>query len=179
MATCSEAGFECTDDPCCDDSVCIVGGAVGDTPVCAARCADHEYCVSYCCALLTDSLTAVCQPPSACDVGADCLVILVGDDGEFLGEATSNTLATDGVCNEFSSYGSEFSSTSIYNPYGSYGSAYNSLGAYNEYTSTPPFVYDECSGTIIAFVTVNEFLVTTTELVHPDLLCAWLDAEGL
>ena len=99
---------------------------------------------------------------------------LVAEDGEFLGVATSNKFATDGVCNEFSQFGNEFGSNSIYNEFGQYGGQFSSKSAYNEFTSTPPRLRCE-SGTLLNPVTKNRFLANA---IDPDVLCQTLAANG-
>lgn len=99
---------------------------------------------------------------------------LVADDDQFLGNASSNQYTTDGVCNEFSQYGSEFGSNSIHNEFGMYGSEFASLSAYNQFTSTPPRLRCE-SGAVLNPVTKNKFLANA---IDPDVLCATLAANG-
>jgi hypothetical protein len=113
-----------------------------------------------------------CQPPPpACG-----RVILQGSDGKFLGVATSNQLATDGVCNQFSSFGSQFSQTSIFDQFSPYGSQFSQWSAYNPLTNTPPFLSCEASGGRLQWVTKNTLLANT---IDPDRLCATLAAAGL
>ena len=109
-------------------------------------------------------------PASACT-----MLVLVGDDGTFLGNASSSTFASDGVCNEFSSYGSEYGSSSIFNDYGTYGSAYSAKSAYNEYTSTPPRLYCASTDEVLNPVSKNTFLPGA---IDPDRLCDVLAANG-
>ena len=43
---------------------------------------------------------------------------LLAQDGQFLGMLSSNKYQSDSVMNEYESYGSKYSSTSIFNQYG-------------------------------------------------------------
>ena len=78
--------------------------------------------------------------------------------------------------NPYGSYGSEYSSTSIFNEYGTYGSPYNSLSAYNPYAYTPPWIIYTGGGvpTAIAYLTKNSYLVNA---IDPDLLKAYYDTK--
>ena len=135
-------------------------------------------CRSDCCAPLADgtlvcSAVAYCAPAPA--PGRCTRLVLVANDGTFLGDATSNPYAVEGVCNEYSSYGSPYSTTSIYNEYGTYGSPYNTLSAYNEFTRTPPRLGCSDTGELLNPVTKNTFLA---DAIDPDLLCPFLDSNG-
>jgi hypothetical protein len=99
---------------------------------------------------------------------------LVGDDGQFLGVASSSSLATDGVCNDLSSFGGKLGTYSIFNDLGNYGSSLSSKSAYNELTSTPPRLRCE-SGTLLNPVTKNTLLANR---IDPDVLCDTLEANG-
>ena len=61
--------------------------------------------------------------------------VLVGEDGEYLGEFSANPYAPDSVANPYGPYGSRYSAESINNPYGEYGSKYSVNGARNPYTT--------------------------------------------
>jgi hypothetical protein len=109
-------------------------------------------------------------------MGGCTQLVLVGDDGTFLGDATSNQFAANGVCNSQGLYGGQFGPDSIYNQFGTYGSQFAPLSAYNQSTSTPPHL--ECAATSEAlnFVTKNMFLPNP---IDPDSLCSTLQASGL
>ncbi len=62
--SCVKAGELCASATCCSDSVCVVSTVDGTR--CAALCAKHADCKSLCCALLKDSTTLVCSPPTFC-----------------------------------------------------------------------------------------------------------------
>lgn len=180
--TCVEAGASCESSDCCEGNTCIE-----EALVCAANCESGDECQSGCCAELVSGGRA-CAPPSVCanpnepappvmsgTVGCGQLVLL-GDDGQFLGNATSNAYATDGVCNQYSPHGSAYAADSIYNPYGTYGSKYSSLSAYDPYTSTPPVLFCSDSMDVLNPVTKNSFLAGA---IDPDALCAVLAQNGL
>lgn len=142
------------------------------------QCTGNEQCASQCC-LPIDTQTAACAPAALCAPPASVActnVVLLANDGTFLGQATSNTFATDGVCNEFSQYGSQFAATSIFNEFGQYGSQFSSLSAYNQFTSTPPVLYCVTSDTVLNQVSKNTILAGA---IDPDTLCAVLAANGL
>lgn len=129
-------------------------------------------------------MTSVCGPPVFCEAPPEpppppsgCgTLVLVGDDGQFLGVATSNEFATDGVCNRFSLYGSDFATNGIFNQFSQYGSQFSQLSAYNQFTSTPPVLFCDASGEPVAYVTKNALL---SPRVDPDQLCAALAQAGL
>lgn len=201
---CSDAALCCDGAMCITDGVqiacaalCTTGGdcvsgccaAVDATnSVCAPAnfcpppvetCTVDDDCATQCC-LPVDADTLACAPADLCAapppaVGCGELVLLA-NDGTYLGDATSNTFAADGVCNEFSQYGSHFAASSIFNEFGLYGSPFAALSAYNEFTSTPPVLY--CSGddTILNPVSKNTLLAGA---IDPDFLCAVLAQNGL
>jgi hypothetical protein len=94
---------------------------------------------------------------------------LVAYDGTFLGLATLNHFEPISLSNQFGSYGSRYSSTSVLNPYGTYGSPYSSESPFNQYTSTPPRLIKD--GRVLAYLTVNQYL---TPRIEPQRFLAWL-----
>jgi hypothetical protein len=173
---CLEPGRSCDDGLCCEGSACVTG--LETSSVCAAYCQSNEDCFSECCAPLEGG-GSVCVPPEYCSEPSppsDCGLILLAEDGTFLGRATANQFDTDSVCNEFSDYGSEFSSTSIFNEFSEYGSDFSSQSAYSEFTSTPPILVDTCDDEAVAYVTKNTALEPR---IDPDILCEWLERNGL
>ncbi|HMC58266.1 MAG TPA: hypothetical protein VKJ01_03645 [Candidatus Solibacter sp.] len=138
--------------------------------------------MSGCCAPLVSGAGAVCAPVSNCAPPGVSLppgcgrLILRGNDGQFLGAATGNQFASDGVCNQFTSYGSQFSSTSIFDQFSTYGSAFSVLSAYDQFTVTPPFLQCETSLAMLNQVSKNSFLAGR---IDPDVLCSTLTASGL
>jgi hypothetical protein len=176
--------------PCVDDTECASGCCTPvdeTTSVCAPGsfcpspvqlCTGNEQCASQCC-LSIDMQNAACAPAALCAPPASVActnVVLLANDGTFLGQATSNTFATDGVCNEFSQYGSQFAATSIFNEFGQYGGQFSSLSAYNQFTTTPPVLYCVMTDTVLNPVSKNTILIGA---IDPDALCAVLAANGL
>lgn len=94
---------------------------------------------------------------------------IVADDGQFLGEITTNCFDSEAICNEFGMYGSEFSAVSILNEFGTYGGEFSALSPFNRFTTTPPLVVD--GETAVAFLTVNTSL---SPRIDPYLLLGWL-----
>lgn len=148
--------------------------------LCAANCQTGADCRSGCCASLRNGVARVCSaadyckpPPPAPTLPIGCGdLIIVAEDREYLGIATADKYASDGVCNKYSNYGSEYSSTSIFNEYGNYGSEYSSSGSYNPYTSTPPVLFCSASGEPVAYISKNQ---TLSPRIDPDLLCIILE----
>lgn len=104
-----------------------------------------------------------------------CVMLkLVADDGTYLGVASSDRYASDGVCNEYSNYGSKYGTDSIYNQYGNYGSEFSNTSAYNKFTNTPPILRCE-SGETKNPVTKNNILAGA---IDPDVLCDTLARNG-
>lgn len=102
-------------------------------------------------------------------------LILVGNDGTFLGNAKSSQVATNGVCNPVSPFGSSVGAKSIFNQVGSYGSSVGTLSAYNTITSTPPALLCEETAETVAKVTKNAIIAGA---IDPDDLCAMLETNG-
>src|SRR5690606_25728473 len=80
-------------------------------------------------------------------------IIVVGSDGQYLGELTSNPYQADSICNPYGSYGSKYSSTSIWNEFGQYGSPYSSKSAFNKLASDPPLLVSD--GKVVGYLTTN------------------------
>src|SRR5262249_17908555 len=60
--TCMQSGTACTsNDDCCAGNLCVT-----PSNTCAAVCTSGAQCVSGCCALLSDGITAVCSNPIYC-----------------------------------------------------------------------------------------------------------------
>ncbi|WML46144.1 hypothetical protein [Neobacillus sp. PS3-40] len=83
---------------------------------------------------------------------------LYSNDGQnkYLGQLTSNQYDTDGIFNQFGTYGSKYGTDSIWNQYGTYGSQYSSYSVMNPYTSFPPKILDG-AGNFIGYLTSNDF----------------------
>jgi hypothetical protein len=147
-------------------------------PAAPTSCDVNQDCDTGCCAPV-DADTSACAPASFCAPAPSVIcsdLVVVANDGTYLGEATSNAFAVDGVCNEFSQYGSEFSATSIFNDFGTYGSQFSTLSAYNQFTTTPPVLYCISTDTVLNAVSKNTFVAGA---IDPDFLCAVLAANGL
>jgi hypothetical protein len=86
--------------------------------------------------------TPIPEPPSnpLGPIAPTLTLYLVGDDGKFLRELTTNEFHSDGIFNEFGPYGSKFSSTSIWNEFGRYGSDFSTYSAFNEFASKTPLI---------------------------------------
>jgi hypothetical protein len=165
-ATCTQQGSCCGgfNAPCVEN-------------VCEAECTQNSDCANGCCLLTVTP--HFCAPLRVCTgIGPDpeCgRFALHGSDRTFLGVAASDKYATDGLCNQYSSYGSAYSSTSVFDKYSIYGSKYSQWSAYDEHTSTPPFLLCEKSGQQQQWVTKN---TTLAPRIDPDVLCTWLGANG-
>lgn len=72
----------------------------------------------------------------------------------FLGCLTCLASDPDSVFNDFGTYGSSFSATSIRNPFGAYGSAFSNTSACNTLASDPPGVFD-VNGVFLGRLTSN------------------------
>jgi hypothetical protein len=116
-----------------------------------------------------------CPQPTPCpapelvispDAAVEALIlagaIVVAQDGQYLGELSCNTFASDSILNEFGDYGSPFSSTSIWNEFGQYGSEFSLKSAFSELTGTPPAIYVDDS--FAAYLTINP---ANSPAIHP------------
>lgn len=81
---------------------------------------------------------------------------IIANDGEPLGQITTNCYKAEALCNEYGKYGSEYQAKSILNAYGVYGGEYSAKSPFNSSTRTPPRIY--LDGKMIAFLTANETL---------------------
>lgn len=99
---------------------------------------------------------------------------LVAEDGQFLGQISSNRFMSESVMNEFGSYGSRYSSTSIFNIYGNYGSEYSSLSPFNQNSNTPPSIY--LRGVHVGYLTVNHLM---SNRLDPHDLFDYIKNNGL
>lgn len=116
-----------------------------------------------------------CPTPTPCpdselvispDAAVEALVLagatIWAHDGQYLGQLSCNTFASDSILNEFGKYGSPFSSTSIWNEFGQYGSEFSSKSAFSELTATPPAIYVDDS--LKAYLTINPM---NSPAIHP------------
>lgn len=62
--SCSAPGAQCQTVDCCANAICVNSTVTGVS--CAARCANHEQCVSGCCAPLSNTGELVCSPVTFC-----------------------------------------------------------------------------------------------------------------
>lgn len=83
-------------------------------------------------------------------------VIVVGQDGAFLGVVSNDQYADKSICNRFGNFGNPFSSTSVLNKYAQYGGTFSNLGAYNPNAQQPPLIIQ--NGQPIALLTKNRRL---------------------
>lgn len=91
-------------------------------------------------------------------------VIVVGQDGAFLGLASNDQYADKSICNRYGNFGSPYSSTSVLDKYEQYGDTYSHLSAYNPNAQKPPLIIQ--NGQPIALLTKNRRLQGG---VDPDL----------
>lgn len=177
-ALCS-TGDECQSGCCAAvDEMSSVCAPADFCPPPIETCTVDSECDTVCC-LPIDAETSACAPADLCEAApvTDCTqLVLLAAEGSFLGEATSNAGAIDGVCNQFGQYGSDFSPTSIFNPFGLYGSPSAVFSAYNEFTTSPPALYCTGSEDPLNPVTKNALLAGA---IDPDFLCAVLAQNGL
>ena len=78
---------------------------------------------------------------------------LQSQDGQFLGNITSNRYDKNSIINRYGPYGSRYSSTSIYNPYSPYGSRYGNFSVNNPYCNKPPKLI--INDKFVAYITKN------------------------
>jgi len=167
---CAERGESCEAASCCAGSLCVRDQET-ERPRCVEPCAAPdrcEGCDDYCRATPMRNLSL---SRSSCD-----RLVLVAEDGTFLGEATSSG-TSDSVCGSGGRYASTFYSDSIHNKSGTYGNNFSAQSAYNSSARTPPALVCTAVQGIVAFVTKSSF-VTGAERVDPDLLCDWLRRHG-
>jgi hypothetical protein len=182
-AICSTAGQSCEQASCCAGSICVIAPETGSS-VCAAQCTAPSQCNSNCCVPIQGGNTNACVPATHCSVpmgpvGGGCGPLqLIAEDGTYLGDATSNTVAANSVCNRVGVHGSAVAAASIYNSVGSYGSRVSTQSAYSTITTTPPAILCSNSGDIVAFVTKSQIVVGAPR-IDPDALCVVLANAGL
>lgn len=83
-------------------------------------------------------------------------VIVVGQDGAFLGLVSNDRYADESICNRYGNFGSPYSSTSVLNKYAQYGGTHSDLGAYNPNAQQPPLIIQ--NGQPIGLLTKNRRL---------------------
>ena len=66
-----------------------------------------------------------------------------GQDGQYLGNLSTNRYDANSINNPYGRYGSRYSSDSVNNPYGRYGSRYSNESANNPYATQAPVIYGD------------------------------------
>jgi hypothetical protein len=82
---------------------------------------------------------------------------LESENGQFLGEITTNKVKQESILNQYGPYGSSYSTTSIFNKYSDYGSSYGSNSIHNPYCATPPKFISK--GKLVGRVTNNKSII--------------------
>lgn len=103
---------------------------------------------------LLESLAAQLYSRSSERVAGDRRSYLLAQDGQFLGEISSDKFTQESISNRYGPFGSPYSPTSILNKYGSYGSPYGQHSPFNPYSTTPPKLFID--GHEIGVVTANK-----------------------
>lgn len=78
-------------------------------------------------------------------------VVIIADDGTFLGEVSNNPIAPKSISNATGSYGSLIGTKSIFNNIGKYGSDISPHSPWNNLATSPPRVFQ-----FIGYLTTNE-----------------------
>ena len=105
---------------------------------------------------------------SVISLQAQTLLIYGGSDHDvFLGKLNADCYDSESIWNEYGTYGSKYSSKSIWNEY---GSEYSSYSPWNEYASTPPVVVDS-RGNFYGYLTANEFISQRYSSRLVDFIC--------
>lgn len=98
---------------------------------------------------------------------------LLAENGQYLGEVTTNRDEETSLLNSYGPYGSRYSDTSIFNPYSEYGSRYGANSVNNPYASLPPKLYR--AGRAVVPVSKNPYISDRvdadvfTRLLHHDV----------
>jgi hypothetical protein len=114
-------------------------------------------------------------PNGVSDAGHCDDLVVVSANGVFLGRATSDPTAADGVCNASGEYGNEFMPLSVFNTSNVYGGAYSPEGAYNASARVSPLLLCRTTGLPMGSITKNRYLANP---IDPDELCASLAGAG-
>lgn len=80
-------------------------------------------------------------------------LVVMAQDGTFLGKVSADEYASDSLSNQYGAYGSPYNAKSLFNKYGEYGSPYRTDSATNSFAPNPPFL--AYKGRFVAYVTVN------------------------
>jgi hypothetical protein len=81
-------------------------------------------------------------------------LIIMADDGTFLGRVSTDEYATDSISNSVGRHGSEVRRESVFNEVGRYGSSVSSESANNDIASNPPKLLYK--GEFVAYLSANE-----------------------
>jgi hypothetical protein len=98
LSMCAMPGQSCEATSCCTGAVCVIAPETGSS-ICAAQCNAPSQCNSNCCVPIRGGNTSACVPASNCSVttgpvGGGCRPLqVIAEDGTYLGDATSNTVA--------------------------------------------------------------------------------------
>jgi len=82
--------------------------------------------------------------------------VLIGSDGEYLGNINSNPYDPNSISNPYGQYGNPYSPESINNPYGQYGNPYSPDGVTNPYTTGGPRIFGS-DGTYLGRINSNSY----------------------
>lgn len=113
----------------------------------------------------SSAITVTSQPQQLAQ-NNDAPLVVVGQDGAFLGVVSNNQYDNQSICNQYGTHGSPYSAESLLNQYGQYGSRYSSMGAYNPNAQKPPIIVQ--NGQVMYLVTKNNNLQGS--LIDPDAL---------
>ena len=136
-------------------------------------------------------VVSVIEPPTVPDVekrgtalfdGFDELATMgayvVGSEGVFIGRISKGS-GSDSLGNEYGA-GSEYHADGLFNEYSKFGSEYSGSSAFCTYASDPPLILVKSGGTIytVGRLTVNKTASTDGgQRINPYLLKAWLQDE--
>jgi len=96
-------------------------------------------------------------------------IVIIADDGTFLGEVSSNPVAPKSISNATGSYGSSIGTESIFNKVGKYGSDISPHSPWNNLTTSPPKVFQ-----FIGYLTTNEL---KSPRIDPHTLPEYLETQ--
>ncbi len=99
---------------------------------------------------------------------------LLAADGNFVGKLTTNVYDQESICNQYGTYGSQYSAMSIWNQYSQYGSRYALYSVYNQYTMSPPAIY--LRGVQVGYLTKNTYKY---KHIDPDNILVWMKQHNL
>jgi hypothetical protein len=102
---------------------------------------------------------------------------VIGAKGEFLGEV-SRTMDTNSLGNAHGK-GSQFDSNGLFNQFSDFGSEFSATSAFGRFADKPPRVVVKERGEVreIGVLTVNPHAPVRTQRINPHLLRAWLSTR--